>query len=72
MNWDRIEGKWKQLMGHLKVQWCEFTNDPFGIIAGKRESLAGKVQEAHGISREKMEELLSDCKKRMKDIEPVL
>lgn len=71
MNWDRIEGKWKQLTGHLKEQWGEFTNDPFDIIAGKREYLAGKVQESHGISREKMGELLTEWKKRMKDIEPV-
>lgn len=71
MNQDLIEGKWKQLMGHLKEQWGEFTNDPFDIIAGKRENLVGKIQEAHGISREKMRGLHSDWKKRMKDIEPI-
>jgi len=68
MNWERIEGNWKQFKGNLKVQWGEITDDPFDIIAGKRENLAGKVQEAHGISRDKMEELLTDWEKRMKDI----
>ena len=68
MNWDRIVGNWKQFKGHLKMQWGEITDDPFDISAGKRENLAGKVREAQGISREKMEEIITDCEKRMKDI----
>jgi uncharacterized protein YjbJ (UPF0337 family) len=40
MNWDRIEGNWKQVTGKAKVQWGKLTSDDFDIIAGRREQLA--------------------------------
>ena len=36
MNWDQIEGKWKQLRGSAREQWDNLTNDDFDVIAGKR------------------------------------
>jgi uncharacterized protein YjbJ (UPF0337 family) len=45
MNWDRIEGNWKQVTGKAKVHWGKLTSDDFDIIAGRREQLAGKIQE---------------------------
>ncbi len=27
MNWDRIEGNWKQVTGKAKVQWGKLTDD---------------------------------------------
>ena len=37
MNWDRIEGNWKQVTGRAKVQWGKLTSDDFDVIAGRRE-----------------------------------
>jgi len=68
MNWDRIEGNWKQYKGNVKEHWGYLTNDPFDIIAGKRETLAGKVQESYGITRDETEKQLADWQKRMKAI----
>lgn len=48
MNWDRVEGNWKQLKGYLKQQWGKFTNDQFLAMEGKRDVLAGIVQESYG------------------------
>ena len=36
MNWDRIEGNWKQLKGRVQQQWGKLTDDDFDAINGKR------------------------------------
>jgi uncharacterized protein YjbJ (UPF0337 family) len=58
MNWDRIEGNWKQVTGKAKVQWGKLTNDDLDVIAGKREVLAGKIQERYGITKDQAEKQL--------------
>jgi len=52
MNWDRIEGNWKQVTGKAKVQWGKLTNDDLDVIAGRREQLAGKIQERYGVAKD--------------------
>ena len=52
MNWDRIEGNWKQMKGSIKVKWGKLTDDEFDTIAGKRDKLVGKIQERYGCSRD--------------------
>jgi uncharacterized protein YjbJ (UPF0337 family) len=55
MNWDRIEGNWKQLKGKVKEQWGELTDDDIDRIAGKRDQLAGRLQETYGIGKDEAE-----------------
>ena len=55
MNWDQIEGNWKQLKGTAKSKWGKLTDDQLDVIAGKREQLIGRIQEAYGITRETTE-----------------
>lgn len=55
MNWDRIQGNWKQLTGNAKIQWAKLTDDDFEVVAGQREQLAGKIQERYGIAKEEAE-----------------
>ena len=52
MNSDRIEGNWKQLKGNAKHQWSRLVNDQFLAMEGKRDLLAGIIQESNGLSRE--------------------
>jgi uncharacterized protein YjbJ (UPF0337 family) len=59
MNWDRIEGNWKQFKGSAKEQWGKLTNDQLDMAAGKRDKLVGKIQEAYGISKEESEKQVS-------------
>lgn len=51
MAWDRIEGNWKQFRGKIKEQWGKLTDNELDVINGKREILAGKIQEAYGIGK---------------------
>ena len=37
MNWDRIEGDWKQFVGKVKEKWSK--HDDIAAINGKREQL---------------------------------
>jgi uncharacterized protein YjbJ (UPF0337 family) len=60
MNWDRIEGNWKQLKGKLREQWGRLTDDEFEQIAGKREKLAGSLQNSYGIAQDEAEKQIKD------------
>ena len=55
MNWDRIEGNWKQLKGKARERWGKLTDDDLDVIAGRRDQLCGKVQEAYGVSKDEAE-----------------
>ncbi len=55
MNWDRIEGNWKQFKGQVKQQWGKLTDDDIDVIGGKREQLVGKIQEQYGIGKDEAE-----------------
>lgn len=55
MNWDRIEGNWKQLKGRIKEKWGELTDDKEALFAGRMDQLAGVVQEHVGRRLEKAE-----------------
>ena len=60
MNWDRIQGNWKQFKGKAKEQWGKITDDDLDRIAGQREQLAGKIQEYYGIGKDEAERQLND------------
>jgi uncharacterized protein YjbJ (UPF0337 family) len=52
MNWDRIEGNWKQMKGAARVQWGKLTDSDFEQIAGNKDKLVGRIQEQYGITRD--------------------
>jgi len=52
MNWDQIEGNWKQFTGKVQAKWGELTSDECDQIAGNREQLEGKIQEKYGRTKE--------------------
>jgi len=55
MNWDRIEGNWKQLRGKVQEKWGELTDDELDEVAGKRDQLIGKIQARYGYERDRAE-----------------
>ncbi len=55
MNWDQAKGQWKQLKGKALEQWGKLTDDDLDVIDGKREQLAGRIQERYGVSLEEAE-----------------
>jgi len=55
MNWDQIEGNWKQFKGQIKEMWGKFTDDDLDVIGGKKDKLIGKLQEKYGIAKSEAE-----------------
>jgi uncharacterized protein YjbJ (UPF0337 family) len=63
MNWDRIEGAWKQRRGKAIHHWGTMMNDDLAAIAGKYEELVGKLQERYGIATERSQRHDDDFKR---------
>ena len=60
MDWNRVEGNWKQVKGKVKEQWGKLTDDDLDVIAGEREKLVGKIQERYGIAKEEAEKQIAN------------
>lgn len=55
MNWDRIEGNWKEFAGAAKAKWGELTDDEIQQAEGNREKLAGIIQQKYGVAKDEAE-----------------
>jgi uncharacterized protein YjbJ (UPF0337 family) len=66
MNWDQIEGKWKQFSGQAKERWGKLTDNDLQVIHGKRDQLVGKIQERYGIAREEAERQVEEFSRSFK------
>lgn len=63
MNWDQIQGNWKQIKGKVKAKWGRLTDDELDVMAGARDQLVGKIQERYGIAREEAEKQVEEFRK---------
>ncbi len=55
MNWDQIEGNWKQFKGKVKEKWGQLTDDELDKIGGRKDQLIGRLQAKYGYGREEAE-----------------
>ena len=60
MDWNRVEGNWKQANGRIKQQWAKLTDNDLNEIEGRREELEGKIQERYGIGRDQVRKQVDD------------
>ena len=60
MNQDVLEGNWKQLRGRIRQRWARLTEDQLNVIDGKREHLAGKIQELYGLTRDEVDRQIQE------------
>jgi uncharacterized protein YjbJ (UPF0337 family) len=66
MNQDRLQGNWKQFKGKVREKWGRLTDDQLDVINGRREILAGKIQETYGISKEEAERQIKEWESAIK------
>lgn len=66
MNWDQIEGNWKQFKGQVRQRWGKLTDQDLTVVEGKREQLVGKIQERYGIAKEEAEKELKRFSEEVK------
>jgi uncharacterized protein YjbJ (UPF0337 family) len=62
MNWDRLEGQWKQRRGKAVSHWGKTMNDELSAILGKYEELVGKLQEKYGIAKDEARHRMHEYK----------
>jgi uncharacterized protein YjbJ (UPF0337 family) len=55
MNWDRVEGNWKEFKGKVQQKWGKLTNDDLETVRGKRTELAGRLQQRYGYAKDQAE-----------------
>jgi len=55
MNWDQVEGHWKEWTGHFREKWGKLTGDDLDVIGGKKDRLVGLLQQRYGLARDKAE-----------------
>jgi uncharacterized protein YjbJ (UPF0337 family) len=52
MDWNRIEGNWKQFKGRAKENWGRLTDNDLDVINGRQDQLEGKIQERYGLAKD--------------------
>jgi uncharacterized protein YjbJ (UPF0337 family) len=52
MDWNRLEGNWKQFKGNVKEKWGRLTDDDLDVINGRQDQLEGKIQERYGLAKD--------------------
>jgi uncharacterized protein YjbJ (UPF0337 family) len=52
MDWNRVEGNWKEVKGKVKEKWAKLTDDDLTAIDGKRDQLEGRLQKRYGYAKD--------------------
>jgi uncharacterized protein YjbJ (UPF0337 family) len=55
MNWDQLEGQWKQMGAKVKSKWAKLTDDDLLNLGAKKDELVAKLQERYGILKDEAE-----------------
>jgi uncharacterized protein YjbJ (UPF0337 family) len=55
MDWNQLEGNWRQIRGRIRAKWAKLTDDDMAAIGGRKDQLVGKLQERYGKKREDLE-----------------
>jgi uncharacterized protein YjbJ (UPF0337 family) len=64
MNKERRHGILLQLTGSMRQVWALFIGDPRAAAKGRRDLLAGRVEEQRGVSRQAADRQLEEFMRR--------
>ena len=65
MNWDQVEGNWKQHKGKIMSRWGKLSDDDIETINGKRSELIGLLQKHYGRGTEQAENEIDQWIKKL-------
>jgi uncharacterized protein YjbJ (UPF0337 family) len=65
--WEKFKGSWNQTKGAVKEQWGKLTDDDLDVVAGRRDRLAGKIQERYGVAKDEAEKQLAEWERKATD-----
>ena len=69
MNWDQVEGNWKQFKGKVQQQWGKLTDDDLDRVEGRRVEMVGRLQERYGHTKDQAERELDRWATELEDIQ---
>jgi uncharacterized protein YjbJ (UPF0337 family) len=55
MDWNQVEGKWREIKGKVRSKWGKLTDDDLETVAGKKDALLGRLQQRYGYKRDQAE-----------------
>ncbi len=64
MNWDHVEGHWKDMKGRVRERWGKLTDDDLDVVAGKRDQLVGRIQSRYGTAKDQAEREVQEFEDR--------
>ena len=67
MNWDQIEGKWKQFTGSARERWGKLTDNDWETVAGKKDQLVGRIQERYGVAKAEAEKQADEWSRALRE-----
>jgi len=68
MNWNRIRGRWHQLVGMAKEQCAQWRGDLPAYVAARREQIVGRVQAHYGMTADDAARVARAWEKRKKQV----
>lgn len=68
MNWDQIEAGWREYAGSARAHWAKLTDEDWESIIGKKQQLAGLIQERYGMTREEGEKQVEEWARGLMDV----
>ena len=60
MNWDRVQGDWKQFKGKVREKWGNLTENDVEALSGQRQQLEGVLQERYGYTKDQVKKAVDD------------
>jgi uncharacterized protein YjbJ (UPF0337 family) len=70
MNWDTIQGQWKQLSSNVKERWAKLTDEDLAKASAKKDELVGAIQHRYGVLRDEAEKQVDEWMKKMPGHKP--
>jgi uncharacterized protein YjbJ (UPF0337 family) len=67
MKWEQIQSNWKNFTPQVLAQWNRLTDEQVKAVAGKRETLAMKIQEVYALNKEEAERQVKVFEERAKE-----
>lgn len=65
MDWDRISGNWAHWRARIRERWGRLTSDELDQVAGRRDQLVGRIQQAYGLGRDEAERQLRNWERNL-------
>jgi uncharacterized protein YjbJ (UPF0337 family) len=65
MNWDQVQGKWKQMRGDVRAKWGKLTDDDLHLVGGEKDKLVGRIQERYGIEKDEAQRQVDEWHSNM-------